>query len=188
MRNLLVLAAVVALASPLAAQTTSDSYSFIKAVRDRDINKAQSLLGARGSVALNARDTSTGETALHIVVKRRDTAWTNFLLQRGADAQAQDRGGDTPLGAAARLGFLDGAKLILAHGVKPDAANSRGETPLILAVQNRKLEMVQLLLRLGANPNKADSVAGYSALDYAKRDRRSVAILRALETRPAAKR
>jgi ankyrin repeat protein len=47
------------------------------------------------------------------------------------------------------------------------------------------MEMVRLLLARGANPKRTDNVAGYSALDYAKQDRRSAAVLKLLEAPPA---
>ena len=67
-----------------------------------------------------------------------------------------------------------------------DLPSNRGETPLIFAVQNRDLAMTRLLMSRGANPKRTDSAAGYSALDYAKRDPRAAALLRILEA-PAAK-
>jgi hypothetical protein len=37
----------------------------------------------------------------------------------------------------------------------------------------------------GANPKKTDNSAGYSALDYARRDPRAVSLLKLLEAQPA---
>lgn len=183
--TLIAAAALAAIASPLIAQAVPDSTAFIKAVREADGNKATSLLSAPGSTVANARDTGTGENALHIAVRRRDTPWTRFMVQRGVDTNATDKSGDTPLGLAARLGFSEGARVLIASGARVDGANVRGETPLIIAVQSRRLDMVQMLVRQGANVDKADSTAGYSALDYAKQDRRSAPILRALEEKRA---
>ena len=56
---------------------------------------------------------------------------------------------------------------------------------MILAVHGRHVDMIQLLLTQGADPNRQDSAAGYSALDYARRDTRDGAIARLLEARPA---
>jgi len=42
--------------------------------------------------------------------------------------------------------------------------------------------MVRLLLGGGANSRRTDSVAGYSAIDYARQDPRAAQILRMLET------
>jgi ankyrin repeat protein len=107
-------------------------------------------------------------------------------MGKGARADVQNTEGNTPLSVAAMLGWYEGAEQLLARGAKVDLGNSRGETPLILAVQKRDLPMVRLLLSKGADPKKTDRVAGYSALDYAKRDTRSASILKALEV-PAAK-
>jgi len=74
-----IVAMCVAAASPLAAQAVSDSVAFIKAVRESDGFKATALLGAAGSTVANARDPSSGENALHIAVRRRDTPWVNFM-------------------------------------------------------------------------------------------------------------
>ena len=183
--TLIAAAMLAAFTTPLAAQIGSDSSAFIKAVREGDGGKATQLLGAPGSTVANARDPGTGENALHIAVRRRDRPWTSFMVQRGVDPNAVDRSGDTPLGLAARLGFSEGARVLIAGGARVDGANARGETPLIIATQGRRLDMVQMLMRQGANPDKADSAAGYSAKDYARQDRRSAAILRALEEKRA---
>ena len=164
----------------LAQAQFSDSYNFLKAVRDRDGQKVTELIDQPSLI--NTKDYSSGETALHIVVARRDAVWVNFLLAKGARPNAADNGGTTPLMLATQLRFLDGARLLLQGGAQVDRANDKGETPLIRAVQLRDLPMVRLLMASGANPDKADTLAGMSARDYAKRDTRTPALLAALET------
>src|SRR3546814_556810 len=61
----------------------SDSYNFLKAVKDRDGDKVINLIGAPGTI-INTRDSTTGETALHIVNARPDAVWVNLLLGEGA--------------------------------------------------------------------------------------------------------
>lgn len=159
----------------------SDSYNFLKAVRDRDGTKATELVSKPGSVIIDTRDQTTGETALHIVTRARDITWLRFLLAKGAKPDSRDRDGNTPLMIAAQIGFIEAAQLLVSRGVLIDTTNTAGETPLIRAVQNRDGPMVQLLMQNGANPNKADTSAGLSARDYAARDRRSAAILKIID-------
>jgi ankyrin repeat protein len=174
--------------APLTAQGYSDSYSFLKAVKERDGPKVNTLISSPGSVVINTRDRGSGESALHMLVRDRDLAWLGFLLSRGARPDIQNNQGATPLSLAAQLGWIDGAELLLARRASVDLPNSRGETPLILAVHNRDIAMVRLLFGKGANPKRTDSSAGLSALDYARQDARSNAILKVLETPPVAPR
>lgn len=178
--------ALSALGVPAQAQY-SDGYKFLKAIRDGDGAEVENLLAGSSTVLVNSRDPAKGDTALHIVVSERNVSWLRYLMGRGARTDIQNRGGDTPLTIAAQLGWVEGADQMLASGAAVDLANKRGETPLVLAVQKRDLAMVRLLLASGADPKKTDRVAGYSALDYAKRDSRSATILKALEASPADK-
>lgn len=174
-------AALCLLAVPGIAQYNSDGFLFLKGVRERDAATVQSMASRPNPAVINARDPSSGEGALHILVRGRDLTWLSFLLARGARADLQDDDGATPLTLAAQLGWREGAELLLSQGANPNLGNSRGETPLIFAVQRRDLPMVRLLLSQRADPNQTDNVAGYSALDYARQDPRAAPILRVLE-------
>jgi ankyrin repeat protein len=181
--NRLLLAAALAavIAVPVAAQSFSDGYTFLKAVRERDGATAERILSNPASTALNIRDPATGETALHILVRGRDSAWLGFMLGRGARPDTGDREGNTPLILAAQLGWAEGADILLSRRANPNLGNSRGETPLIFAVQRRDMPMVRLLLQNRANPNQTDHVSGNSPIDYARQDPRAAGILRLLE-------
>ncbi|HYZ49059.1 MAG TPA: ankyrin repeat domain-containing protein [Sphingomonas sp.] len=187
-RAFLSLLLLVVAAAPAGAQF-SNSFNFLKAVKDRDGAKAMDLLGKGGPNLIDTQEYSSGERAIHLVVKDRDISWLAFLLQKGARVDVKDNQGNTPLMDAARVGFLDGARLLIARGAQVNAANSMGETPLIVAVQNRDLAMTRLLLTEGADPAKRDTGTGMSAREYAVRDGRSDAILKLMdEIKPAAKR
>jgi ankyrin repeat protein len=164
----------------------SDAEPFIIGVADRDGDKVTSLLDSRPTL-VNSRNLK-GQIALNIVIARSDDTWLRFLLGRGADPNLAASNGDTPLIAAARVGFTDAIELLLARGAKVNTANRMGETPLIVAVQQRQLPAVKLLLAKGADPDKRDTAAGYSAREYAKRDTRNRELLAAIEaaTKPAA--
>ena len=179
-----ILAALV-LAAPAGAQSISsgfDGEKFVNAVRDRDGAEAMELLKSRGPTVMGARD-GKGETALIVAISRRDDEWTGFLLTQGADPNFQARNGDTPLIAAARVGFRQAAEWLIDMGARVDLDNRMGETPLIVAVQQRQLPIVRLLLAAGADPDRTDSAAGLSARDYATRDTRSRDILKLIEAR-----
>jgi ankyrin repeat protein len=179
-------ALALAAAAPAAAQDYSNSYTFIKAIKDRNGAKVESLLAAPGSTVSGAKEQGTGNGALHIVTLDRDVNWLGFLIGKGMKVDARNSQGNSALSLAAQLGWVEGAQLLLRYSAAVDHANNRGETPLILAVQNRDLAMVRLLLARGADPKRTDSVAGYSALDYAKRDGRAAAIVKLLEAPRAA--
>lgn len=186
-RFLLPAALAAALAVPAAAQDFSESFTFLKAVRERDGGKVQEITANPSSTAINARDAKTGEGALHILVKQRNLPFLAYLLGRGARPDLQMRDGTTALGLAAQIGWVEGATQLLARGARVDLANGRGETPLILAVQARQLpvsermDMIRLLIGQGADPKRQDSFAGYSALDYARQDQRAPEVVEALE-------
>ena len=161
-------------------------YAFLQAVESRDGTKATEAL-KDDSTLVNTRHPDTGETALIIVTKRRDTTWLRFLLGKDADPEIADRQGVTPLMHAALLNYPEGAEeLIEADKSIVDMTNRRGETALILAVQAKNAAMVRLLVRHGANPDKSDHIAGMSARDYAKRDDRTGQMLQLLDAKPDA--
>lgn len=173
-------------AVPAGAQNYSDSYAFLKAIKERDGAKVGNLIATPGTTVINTRDKGNGEGALHYMVRERDLTWLGYLLGKKARPDLQNNSGDTPLILAARIGWAEGAQLLLAQRASVDLPNSSGETPLIIAAQKRDLPMVRLLLAKGANPKRSDSVAGYSAIDYARQDPRAAAILKLLEAPPPA--
>jgi len=184
------LAAFAALAAPAAAQGYSDGYKFLEAVKNRKTSEVDDLLAKPGSATLiNARDLSTGRSALHIVVERRDAQWLNFLIRRGANPNIADRDGVTPLMRASQLGFVDGVERLIKAGARVDDANEAGETPLILAVHRRDTPMMRVLLKAGADPDRTDN-SGRSARDYAETDGPDSVTLAEIErsTTPAAAR
>ncbi|HYW16049.1 MAG TPA: ankyrin repeat domain-containing protein [Allosphingosinicella sp.] len=177
---------VLAIAVPASGQQTfSDSFTFLKAVKERDGGKVTDLVSEPGTVVINTRDRSSGEGALHIVTRGRDLNWLAFLLGKGARPDIQTNRGDTPLTLAAQIGWVEGAEQLLSKRAVVDLANGRGETALIIATQRRDMPMVRLLLGRGANPRRTDNVAGMSAIDYAKQDPRALAVLKMLEARTA---
>lgn len=179
----------MALLVPVPAQAQfSDSYNFLKAVKDKDGQKVTDLIQKPGSTVINSRDVTSGENALHIVIARRDPSWLAFLLAKGANPNLTDNDGNTPLMNAVQGRFEEGVRTLLSYKAQVDKANGSGETPLIRAVQLRDIGLVRILVAQGANPDKRDSIAGMSARDYAQRDNRTPGLSDALDAaKPAAK-
>ncbi len=153
-------------ATPLQAQMQRDGYQFLEAVKKRQGDEVTQFLSEPGSILVNTRDVTSGETALHIVTQRRDAVWMRFLLAKGANPDIADKNGTTPLQLAAQLGFVEGVEILAERGAKVDVPNSTGETPLISAVHRRDGGLVRLLIEKGASADRADN-SGRTARDYA---------------------
>jgi hypothetical protein len=179
----------VLVGGPLVAQGGgigfSPTFRFLKAVRERDGTVATEMTATPGATVINSRDPSSGDGALHILVRGRDLGWLTFMLQRGARADLQSNDGATALLLAAQIGWREGAERLLIARANPNLSNRQGETPLIYAVRRFDVPMVRLLMASGADPNQTDSLSGSSALDYARQDRRGQALIPLLEARQA---
>jgi ankyrin repeat protein len=172
-----ILIASAVMAAPAAGQSLANAGNdFVQAVRERDGDKATRVLSSHTQGIVDAKD-EQGNTGLIVAISRSDEDWTGFLLNKGADPNLAGKGGDTPLIAAARVGFGQAVEWLIALGAKVDASNRMRETPLIIAVQQRNLPLAKLLLSRGADPDRSDAAAGYSARDYAQRDPRARGIL-----------
>lgn len=155
----------VVLPAPAAAQFT-ESYKFLEAVRKKEGQNVTDMLEKGGPNLVNTKDYTSGQTALHIVTGMRDLTWMRFLVAKGANVNARDAKGVTPLVMAVNYNFTEGAEFLIGQAARIDESNDAGETPLITAVHNRNLDMMRVLLTAGADPDRADN-SGRSARDYA---------------------
>lgn len=183
--GLMVAAALVGIATPAAAQF-SDSYNFIKAVKEKDGAKATEILDKPGNTVINTRDSDTGDTGLHIATKRSDAAWVGFLLQKGASANSRDREGNTPLMLATQVRWAEGVKIFTTVKAQLDLQNRLGETALQKAVQNRDSFIAKMLVEAGASPDVTDN-SGTSARMLAEADPRAAAVARLFKDIPMRK-
>ncbi|WP_194726326.1 ankyrin repeat domain-containing protein [Noviherbaspirillum malthae] len=89
-------------------------------------------------------------TALHAATT---AAMTATLLAAGADPEARDKQGETPLFGAARCGRVDQMRLLINAGADVNVLNEKRETALFQAGQRGVIEAVDYLLSAGANPD-----------------------------------
>ncbi|MBX9721810.1 MAG: ankyrin repeat domain-containing protein [Candidatus Obscuribacterales bacterium] len=93
----------------------------------------------------------------------------DFLIAAGANPNAVDKGGVSPLHRAVRTRSSNAVRALLAAGADPRSKNNNGSTALHLAVQNSgksgsgspesKVQqeiIIDLLLEFGANPENKD--------------------------------
>ena len=182
LRSILIIAALTA--APVAAQFQSEGYKFLQAIKNSKNNDVITALNKPGTTVVNTKDVTSGEAALHITARRGDSAYTTFLLQKGADPNIRDARNNTPMMVAVDAGQTDMVPLLLLGKANPNLANASGETPLIRAVQRRDIALVRTLLTAKADPDHRDVIAGLSARDYADRDTRNVAIAKLLADTP----
>jgi uncharacterized protein len=127
-----------------------------------------SCISACSAMAAGARVVDPdGTTALHWAVRHDDLAGAEALIKAGADVNAANRYGVTPIAIAAMNGSAAMIRKLLDAGVDPNSANAGGETALMTAARTGKLDAVKLLLDRGANVNAKDTVHGQSALMWA---------------------
>jgi uncharacterized protein len=138
----------------------------VTAARAGDDTRANELLTGPDRQDVN-QTSSDGTSALHWAVYRNDVSLVDRLLAAGANANAQNDYGSTPLSEAAVVGNLAVIKKLLAAGAKVDAANADGQTALMIVARSSNLEAAKLLLDHGANVNEREHWRGQTALMWA---------------------
>jgi ankyrin repeat protein len=76
-----------------------------------------------------------------------------ILISHGADVNAKNEMGMTPLHGACKKGFYDIAELLIEQGAEVGLFHQRDATPLHLACRAGSLELVELLMVHGADIN-----------------------------------
>jgi ankyrin repeat protein len=122
------------------------------------VNTAQ-LLIARGA-DVNAPDKCDYETPLHLASYLPKFKLVRFFLDHGANANAEDAHGNTPLHRvlenedyADKDTVCTITQLLLDHGADANTPNDNHETPLHLASRHLSLPVAWILLKHGADQN-----------------------------------
>jgi len=83
----------------------------------------------RGAARVNATHGVKRCTALHMAARRGNIEVIEALLDGGADIEARDSLGDTPLRRAVNCNRVQAAKLLLERGADPNSKGSKALTP-----------------------------------------------------------
>uniref|UniRef100_A0A8B9R982 Notch receptor 3 n=1 Tax=Astyanax mexicanus TaxID=7994 RepID=A0A8B9R982_ASTMX len=117
--------------------------------------------------SLGAQTDRTGETALHLAARYARADAAKRLLDAGADANAQDNTGRTPLHAAVASDAQGVFQILIrTRATDLDARMYDGSTALILAARLAVEGMVEELITCHADVNAVDEL-GKSALHWA---------------------
>ncbi|EAY12026.1 hypothetical protein TVAG_038720 [Trichomonas vaginalis G3] len=113
---------------------------------------------------INAKDKQK-ITPLHLTLLFPNLANADVLLYHGANIEAPDSFGHTPIFWCSDKEFTE---FFIAHGANINARDVKGQSPLQYAIKCNRNEKAEMLISYGADVNAQD-LKGRTALHYASR-------------------
>ena len=173
--------AAIALALLAAAATSlAADFRLIEAAKARRIEAIRSLI--REGVDVNARF-GDDSTALHWAAYWDDREAVDLLLSAGAQVNAADDHGITPLWLACANGATAATiERLIKAGAGAEVRHSSGESALMSAARTGNAAAVDLLLAAGADVRGAERNRGQTALMWAAAQGHTDIVRRLLES------
>lgn len=141
--------------------------ALLDAAKKGNLSRVQKLLTPEN---INCRDSQgRNSTPLHLAAGYNNLEVAEFLLENGADVNAQDKGGLIPLHNASSYGHLDIAALLIRYSTVVNATDKWGFTPIHEAAQKGRTQLCALLLAHGADPTLKNQ-EGQTPLDLCSAD------------------
>ena len=161
-------ALLIAVATASATSANQADRRLVDAAKAQDHEVVRALLGQQVEVNVAELD---GATALHWATYWNALDMVDLLIDAGANLDATNDYGLTPLALACDNGSGVMVTRLLAAGADPAAPRLTGETPLMTCARTGALGAVNALLAHGADPNAAESWHGQTALMWAAGER-----------------
>lgn len=153
---------LLAMATGVSAAQSENA--LVAAAKAKDHAAVTALVAGHGNVNVSQPD---GATALHWASYWDALNTAQVLLDAGAEANAVNDYGVTPLALACDNGSAAMVTRLLQGGADPNAVRSTGETPVMTCARTGNLAAVDALLTYGAEPRGTDTLYGQTALMWA---------------------
>jgi ankyrin repeat protein len=154
-----VLNGLSALFSPWNLNHQSDIFS---AISNNSLPSIKKLLNTGTDINIRAKTGYTdmicsGSTPLHVASRSRvNIEVLTYLLEQGANMEARNERGHTPLHIAVKYGTIEHVNVLLRAGAKMNVHDSQGKTPLHFASHKGDIASLEALLHAGADPEARD--------------------------------
>ena len=136
-----------------------------RAIREHDLEVLEHALRDDDSRSRLLKSRFEGQGVLHWACESAWAEGAERLLAAGADLEAKDDQGNTPLALAVDAHAIELVDFLLHRGAEPNCENQWGQTPLQAAAEFGAFDIVRTLLRAGALPIYALQPAAMGAHD-----------------------